>query len=181
MWKFSLSGLPQMLMLLLFSCGLFFSYQATEKTCDGQVAIGQILLAGMFFCLMALSHWLAVWMVLGFAIYTAVALRPKGLGALLVGVMLAVFSSYFVYKNVEWTGNPAGTAGSTIYGGLVGSEQSVMRALNPEGESYQIIYQMKSIILNVVKNILSQSNGFYNERGRDSGGSHFLFLASASV
>jgi dolichyl-phosphate-mannose--protein O-mannosyl transferase len=34
-WNYSLSGLPQMLMLLLFSCGIYFVYRAIEQA-EGQ-------------------------------------------------------------------------------------------------------------------------------------------------
>ncbi|MGE9268145.1 MAG: hypothetical protein ACQKBY_08610, partial [Verrucomicrobiales bacterium] len=165
LWQFSLSGLPQMLMLLLLTCGLFFAYQALEKSLDGRLAMGSMLVAGFFFCLMALAHWLAVWLVIGYAIFAAVALRPRGLGALLTGGMLMAFSAFFILRNMEWTGNPVGTAGLSVFGGLVGSEESLMRAAAPGDETYQILFQMKSLVLNITSNILRQADQLYVNLG----------------
>ena len=55
MWSFSLSGLPQMLMLLLFSSGLYFAYRATEAAVEGQVPMLPALVAAVFFTLLALD------------------------------------------------------------------------------------------------------------------------------
>jgi len=36
-WEYSLSGLPQMLMLLLFSCAIYFVYRAIEDSSEGRI------------------------------------------------------------------------------------------------------------------------------------------------
>ena len=53
-WKFSQSGLPQMLMLLLFSCGLYFTYRAVEASEEGKMPFVHALAASAFFVLMVL-------------------------------------------------------------------------------------------------------------------------------
>jgi len=123
MWKFTQTGLPQMLMLLLFSCALFFIYRALEASIENRVTISSIIIAAVFLSLLALSHWLTIWITLGFVIYAAFFFRPKGIAGLSVLGILLVFSLYFIVKNIEWTGNPGGTAFLTLYGGLSESEQ----------------------------------------------------------
>jgi Dolichyl-phosphate-mannose-protein mannosyltransferase len=56
-WQYSLSGLPQMLMLLLFSCGIYFVYRAVEAASEGRIAMTPAVIAGVFFTLLALTHW----------------------------------------------------------------------------------------------------------------------------
>ncbi|MDE0860892.1 MAG: hypothetical protein OSA93_12095 [Akkermansiaceae bacterium] len=165
MWKFTHTGLPQMLMLLLFSCALFFSYRALEATIEGKVALGSILVAAIFFALLALSHWLSIWISIGFVLYAAFFFRPKGVAALAVLGILLLFSLYFVGKNLEWTGSPAGTAGLTLYGGLTQSEEGIMRSMDPGDKTTAIIYNMNSLLLNTFRNILLQVDGLYTNLG----------------
>ena len=165
MWKFTHTGLPQMLMLLLFSCALFFIYRALESSIENRATIGSIIVAAVFLSLLALAHWLTIWITLGFVIYAAFFFRPKGVSGLLVLGMLLIFSSYFMVKNMEWTGNPTGMAGMTIYGGLTESEEAVMRTSDPSEETYRVLYNLNSLILNTSSNILSQTNQLYNNFG----------------
>ncbi|YCM43755.1 hypothetical protein V2O64_20830 [Verrucomicrobiaceae bacterium 227] len=165
MWKFTQTGLPQMLLLLLFSCALFFIYRALEASIENRAAIGSIIVAAIFLALLALAHWLTIWITLGFVIYAAFFFRPKGVSGLLVLGMLLIFSLYFMAKNMEWTGNPTGMAGMTIYGGLTESEEAIMRTSDPSEETYRVLYNLNSLILNTTSSLLSQANQLYNNLG----------------
>jgi hypothetical protein len=165
MWKFTQTGLPQMLMLLLFSCALFFIYRALEASIENRVTISSIFIAAVFLSLLALSHWLTIWITLGFVIYAAFFFRPKGIAGLSVLGILLVFSLYFIVKNIEWTGNPGGTAFLTLYGGLSESEQGIMRTSDPSEETYRVLYNLNSLLINTATNILRQTNLLYNNFG----------------
>lgn len=165
MWQFTRTGLPQMLMLLLFSCALFFIYRALEASIENRVAIGSIIIAAVFLSLLALAHWLTIWITLGFVIYAAFFFRPKGIAGLSIIGVLLVFSLYFMGKNMEWTGNPGGTAFLTLYGGLAESEQAIMRTSDPSEETYRVLYNLNSLLINTATNILRQSNLLYNNLG----------------
>ena len=165
MWQFTQTGLPQMLMLLLFSCALFFIYRALEASIENRVTIGSIIIAAVFLALLALSHWLTIWITLGFVIYAAFFFRPKGIAGLSVLGVLLVFSLYFIGKNMEWTGNPGGTAFLTLYGGLSESEQGIMRTSDPSEETYRVLYNLNSLLINTATNILRQTNLLYNNFG----------------
>ncbi|MDA7881878.1 hypothetical protein N9A94_06195 [Akkermansiaceae bacterium] len=164
-WKFTHTGLPQMLMLLLFSCALFFIYRAVEASIDNRVSIGSVLIAAVFFALLALAHWLTLWIAVGFIIYAAFFFRPKGAAALSVIGIILVFSLYFVGKNLEWTGSPAGTAGMSLYGGLTESEENIMRTNDPSEETYAVLYNMKSLLLNTATSLLRQTDQLYSNLG----------------
>lgn len=165
MWKFTHTGLPQMLMLMLFSCALFFIYRALESSIENRVAMGSIIIAAIFLALLALSHWLTIWITLGFVIYAAFFFRPKGLSGLTVLGILLVFSLYFMAKNVEWTGNPGGTAFLSLYGGLTESESNIMRTSDPSEETYRVLHNLNSLIINTSSNMLRQANLLYNNLG----------------
>lgn len=164
-WKFTHTGLPQMLMLLLFSCALFFIYRAVEASIDNRATIGSILLAAVFLALLALAHWLTLWITIGFVLYAAFFFRPKGAAALSVIGVILVFSLYFVGKNLEWTGSPAGTAGMSLYGGLLETEDNIMRTNDPSKETYAVLYNLNSLILNTTTSLLKQTDQLYSNLG----------------
>lgn len=131
LWSYSLSGLPQMLMLLLFSCGVYFVYRAVEAATEGRIAMTPAVVAGVFFTLLALTHWVTVWIALGYIIFAAVAFRPRGIVAVSVLVLLIIPGVFVMLRNVGITGTPFGTAFLTLYNGLgSGSEVAVMRTID---------------------------------------------------
>ena len=134
-WNYSLSGLPQMLMLLLFSCGLYFAYRATEASAEGRLAMIPAMVAGIFFTLLALAHWMTVWVSLGYIIYAAISFRPRGIVGISILVLLLVAGIGPMLRNIDITGSPFGTAFLTLYNGLGnGTETAVMRNADLEAE-----------------------------------------------
>jgi hypothetical protein len=134
-WNYSLSGLPQMLMLLLFSCAMFFAYRAVEAHSEGRVAMGPAAIAGVFLTLLALTHWMTVWIALGFILFAAVAFRPRGLAGITILLMILIPGIFVMLRNYSVTGSPFGTAFLTLYNGLGnGTESSVMRNYDLESE-----------------------------------------------
>ena len=126
-WGFSLSGLPQMLLMFLFSCGAYFTYRAVEESAEGRMAMTPAILAGVFFTLMALTHWLAVWVALGYVIYAAIAFRPRGIIGVSVLGMLVVAAIFPLIRNFDLSGSPLGTGFLVLYKGLGGTEDMIMR------------------------------------------------------
>jgi len=129
-WTYALSGLPQMLMLMLFSCAIYFVYRAVEASSEGRVAMTPAVIAGVFFTLLALTHWMTVWIALGYIIFAAFAFRPRGIVAGAVLVMILVPAIFVMMRNSSISGNPFGTAYLTLYNGLAGSEDEIMRTVN---------------------------------------------------
>ncbi len=134
-WNYSLSGLPQMLMLLLFSCGIYFVYRAVEAATEGRIAMTPAIIAGVFFTLLALTHWMTVWIALGYIIFAAVTFRPRGIVGLSVLVLLVVAAIGPMLRNNSITDSPFGTAFLTLYNGLGnGTETAVMRTIDLQAE-----------------------------------------------
>lgn len=127
-WSFSQSGLPQMLLLLLFTCGLYFTYRAVESQEEGRSSMTQAIIAAVFFSLMVLTHWITAWIFFGFLIFAAFAFRPRGIVALSSLAILAIFVVWPVFRMADATGEPFGVARFVFYNGLSnGSEAAVMR------------------------------------------------------
>ncbi len=138
-WNYSLSGLPQMLMLMLFSCGIYFAYRAVEAATEGRIAMTPAVIAGVFFTLLALTHWMTVWIALGYIIFAAVTFRPRGIVGLSILALILIAAIGPMLRNQAITGSPFGTAFLTLYNGLAGtSEVAVMRNINLEEEPLEI-------------------------------------------
>ncbi|NQX00848.1 hypothetical protein HQ447_09325 [bacterium] len=134
-WNYSLSGLPQMLMLLLFSSAIYFVYRAVEAAAEGRIAMTPAIIAGVFFTLLALTHWMTAWIALGYIIFSAIAFRPRGIVGITVLVLLLLAAVGPMLRNQGITGSPFGTAFLTLYNGLgSGSESAVMRTMDLEAE-----------------------------------------------
>lgn len=134
-WSYSLSGLPQMLMLLLFSCGMYFAYRAVEAATENRIAMTPAVIAGVFFTLLALTHWMTVWIALGYIIFAAVAFRPRGVVGLSILALILIAAIGPMLRNQGITGSPFGTAFLTLYNGLgSGAEVNVMRNIDLEAE-----------------------------------------------
>ena len=153
-WNYSLSGLPQMLMLLLFSCGLYFAYRATEASTEGRIAMTPAIVAGIFFTLLALAHWMTVWISLGYIIYAAIAYRPRGIVGISILGLLLVAGIGPMLRNIDITGSPFGTAFLTLYNGLGnGTETTVMRNSDLEAEPLVL----DGLIAKVLRTTLTQA------------------------
>ena len=162
MWKFSQSGLPQMLMLMLFSCAMFFVWRAVENREENKSVLTPILISGVFMCLLVLAHWITLWIYIGYVIFAAVYFKPKGLIAVALTGMLAVFVIpvvYFLY--ISPTGSPFGTAYYAIHNGLGASEDSIMRNLSPAGEALGL----KGLLMNIMRSTLLQISDLHKNFG----------------
>lgn len=129
MWDFSTSGLPQMLMLLLFSSGCYFAFRAFEASESQKLALIHSIVAAVFFALLCLTNWVAIWIVIGYAVAAAIFIRPRGIAGIIAFVVLLLASIVPVLQNLETSGVPGGTAFLAIFSGLGGSEEVAMRNL----------------------------------------------------
>ncbi len=122
-WTYSLSGLPQMFMLLLFTSGIYFAYRAIEDSTEGRIPLGSAIIAGVFFTLLAMAHYLTVWIALGYIIFAAIAFRPRGVVGISILVILIIPSVFVMLRNYGITGTPFGTAFYNLYNGIGGGKE----------------------------------------------------------
>ncbi len=128
-WEFALSGLPQMLMLLLFSGAAYTLLRAIEARDAPGRSWQWAAAAGALFGMLALTHALTIWIFLGALIYVSIAFRPRGRLAL---VMLGVFSVFYapwLIRNYVVCGEPFGLGFYGFLRDVVKSESAIMRSL----------------------------------------------------
>ncbi|MEM7147330.1 MAG: glycosyltransferase family 39 protein [Verrucomicrobiota bacterium] len=133
LWNFAQSGLPQMLMLFLFTFSLYFLYKATENAEAKKSPYLWIALCGGFMGLLALSHWLTVWLFMGMFIFVAIFFKPRGVTAFLLLAVFLVIVAPWLIRNVTVSGTPVGSSVYAIYNGLAAAgEDFAMRNYDPD-------------------------------------------------
>ncbi len=148
-WQYTLSGLPQMLMLLLFNAALYALVRAVETNKAIEILTGEALsstsgggvtmeeaqmagartprvllwlaVAGVFFGLLALTHALTVWLFAGALAFVAVSFRRRGPVALVMLLAFALVYTPWLLRTYHVSGSAFGTARYALYDGLSGS------------------------------------------------------------
>lgn len=129
-WQYSLTGLPQMLLLFLFSLTTYCLLRAVQAQFEGRVVGIWLALAGIGFGLLALSHALTIWIFLGALIYCAFFFRPRGYAALIILVTFAIIYTPWLIRNFIVCGQPGGLAIYSILDGVRYSETGWMRHID---------------------------------------------------
>ncbi|MEP6603261.1 MAG: glycosyltransferase family 39 protein [Spartobacteria bacterium] len=134
MWQYSLSGLPQMLLLFLFNATIYAFVRAVEaKYGGGRVGLW-LALIGVGFALLALTHALTIWMFVAAFVFCFFFFRPRGWAA---GIMLAAFLIIYMpwpLRTFIMSGNPAGSAIYSVLDGTGHSEAGWMRKVDLDNE-----------------------------------------------
>ncbi len=158
MWKFSQSGMPQMLMLMLFSCAMFFLWLGIENASNNRPVITPVIVAGLFLCLLILTHWITIWIYFGFVIFAAIYFKPRGIIAgALIGMLLVLVLpiAYLIYSSP--TGSLFGTAYYAIHNGLGSSQDDIMRSLSPADHELGL----NSLLINIMATTLGQISNLH--------------------
>lgn len=154
-WQVSMSGLPQMLMLLLFTSGTYFAYRSLEASEEKRTALLHAIFASIFFALLCLTHWLAVWIAVGYAVAAAIFIKPRGIAGIIALLTIILVSILPIIQNIKTTGTPGGTAFLVLYEGLAGSEERAMR-------SYDAIpLNLRKLAINVLRLMVTQTKDIY--------------------
>lgn len=130
-WDFAKSGLPQMLMLFLFSLVLYFMVRAMQNQSDGRSSLIWLGATGLVFGLLFLTHGLAIWLFFGALIFSAIYFQAR---VLTVVILLAAFlipAAPWLVRNAQVSGNPLGLSAYLAFTEVRGSESEILRS---EGE-----------------------------------------------
>lgn len=164
LWRYSQSGLPQMLMLFLFSFAVYFLYKAVENAQAGKPVYLWLGLTGGFMGLLALAHWMAVWPFLGLVLFAGFYFHPRGVQLLLlVGVFLLITIWWPFLNNQRYAGNPLGAGLYLFYTGnaSTSSEETLMRDL----EQTTGALDLNGLPSKVMLNGITQLSDLYNYMG----------------
>jgi len=129
LWQYSLSGLPQMLLLLLFNAAIYALVRAVEAQYDGRRVDRWLAAVGVGFGLLALSHALTIWIFAGALVFCVFFFRPRGWTVL---ILLAAFTAIYapwLIRNYIVCGHPGGVAIYSVLDGIRHSEAGWMRRI----------------------------------------------------
>jgi hypothetical protein len=129
-WDYAMSGLPQMLMLLIFSGAVYTMVRAIEARVAGSKPLPWLIGAAALFGLLGLTHGITIWLFAGALFFSFFYFRPRGRDVAIMAVVFLLIYSPWLMRNAHVCGNPLGLG---WYSGLYqirGSETQIMRSLD---------------------------------------------------
>ncbi|MGH8093470.1 MAG: glycosyltransferase family 39 protein [Chthoniobacterales bacterium] len=126
-WQYALSGLPQMLLLLLFNLTIYFLVRAFDAQIAQRSPRLWLGLAGLGFGLLALSHALTIWLFLPALIFCVIYFRPRLWTLILLLAPFLILYLPWLVRNYFVCGNPFGVAFYDIFDHIGLSEAGHMR------------------------------------------------------
>jgi hypothetical protein len=142
LWKFSLSGLPQILVMLLLMIVSWVILRAMDEQETAPQApplkrwIFQAVI-GVLFGLMTLSHWVTCWLFFGYLFFAFFYFRPRLMPFAAIVAFLIVLTPW-VIRTFQVSGHPFGIA---IY--PIGHGDPLMRSLDPDFSDLFYGFRMK--------------------------------------
>lgn len=107
-WELMVSGSPRTLLLPLFALAFRFYTSAAVRVAEDRSAAVPLALLGIMCALMVLTHWMALWIVLGILIGVATFLPRRRAGVILVSVFPLLALLGWGWWNVQICGDALG-------------------------------------------------------------------------
>ncbi|MGB1760345.1 MAG: ArnT family glycosyltransferase [Verrucomicrobiales bacterium] len=161
LWRYSQSGLPQMLMLFLFTLGCYFVYRAVEAQCLEKKPLALLILGTVCFGLLALTHWMALWPFIGLVIFSCFYFKPRGAAGLSMLIVFLIIILPWCLRNLNTAGDILGSGYFSMFGGMGAAEEEVFRSYNLSKDN---IFR-KGFASKVLTSSLYQLNGIYSFLG----------------
>lgn len=129
-WQYSLSGLPQMLLLFLFNATTYALVRAVQAQYGGGRVGVWLGASGVGFGLLALSHALTIWMFVATLIFCVFFFRPRFWAAVIVLSAFTIMYAPWLVRNYVVCGNPGGVAIYSVLDGINHPEAGHMRRVD---------------------------------------------------
>ena len=158
LWRFSVSGLPQMLLLFLFTSALWLLHLAMNARESQNLGRMLLLLSGtaVLFGLMTLAQPLAAWIFLGFLAFVFSWFSPRAISGLLVFFVYAAVVAPWLVRNYLVCGNPLGLGIFAILDGTAVTEHGIMSTLNPDLSAFGAVRaKLRGGLLDQFQNLFS--------------------------
>lgn len=160
-WQYSLSGLPQMLLLLFFNGTVYALVRAVEAQNGGGRVGAWLVLVGLGFGLLALTHALTIWIFASALVFCVFFFRPRGWAALIMLATFVIVYSPLLIRNYVLSGHPGGIAIYSVLAGVGHGEAGWMRRISPDMEGVgPMAFRDK-----IVGNFFSQSGHLFEYFG----------------
>jgi hypothetical protein len=135
-WQFSLSGLPQMLILFLFSCAAWCLVAATQITETPKTL--HFVLLGTCLGLMALAHAATLWMAAGALLFCALHFQSRIKSVLIPLVICIGLFSIWVIRDYSVSKTPFGIGPIAFLDGDLLTGGTWMREAKPDFSTISI-------------------------------------------
>ena len=127
MWRYAISGLPQMFLLLMLHLNVYALLRAIRARYLNQPHLGWMAAIGFGFGVMALTHALSIFIFFPVLVFTIRFFRPRWVApGVMLGVFLVVYTPWLV-RNGMVCGDIRGLAGFSGLDGIIHSEAGHMR------------------------------------------------------
>lgn len=107
-WALMVSGAPRALLVLLFALAFRLYASAAGRAVENRGIFIPLTLLGIVCSLMVLTHWMALWIVLGIIIGVAVFLPRGKAGAIVVALSPVLTLTAWGWWNTQLCGDPLG-------------------------------------------------------------------------
>jgi hypothetical protein len=131
-WQFSLSGLPQMLLLFLFSLAVTCLEQAIRAKTQGRNPYVSLALLGLVFGLMSLTQPLTLFVAVGAFIFCALSFRPRLYAAIVPALGCIVLFSLWIWHNYQVSRLPFGLSPFAWLHDVINTESGWVRKPAPD-------------------------------------------------
>lgn len=160
-WDFSMSALPQMLMLMLFSAAAHTILRAIEARTAGRTSLWWAMATGVLFGLLALTHALTLWIFGGALIFAICYFLPRGRDAAIMLAIVALMYGPWMARNAKICGNPFGLSWYSGLTEIKGTEGEIMRGMEMKSEGINpTLFRIK-----IQSQIISQLGSLYDYLG----------------
>ena len=129
-WQYSMSGLPQMLMLFLFSCALYALVRAMEAQNEDRQSFFWLAGVSFLFGLLMLTHGIAIWTFAGVWLFCVIYFKSRWRTALMMGAIALLVCSPWILRNYHVCNSPFGVSPYAVLTQVKGSEMGIMRSLD---------------------------------------------------
>lgn len=150
MWQYSLSGLPQMVILFFLHLTIYALIRALEAHHHARSPAPWLAAAAAGFGLLALTHALTIWLFVPAVIFCTLVFRPhRGTAALMLGVFTVLYAPWLV-RNHLVSGNAFGTAIYSAFEGVGQSEAAHMRSVRLDKTKIEPVAFRGKVRVNIV-------------------------------
>ncbi|MEZ0386716.1 MAG: ArnT family glycosyltransferase [Verrucomicrobium sp.] len=133
LWDLGRGGLAPMMLFFLFALAVYWMVIAMELPEEGKRGAGKFALGiGVLCALMVLTHWMALWLVLGFTICVALWFRPR-----MVAVWILVLP---LLALIGW-----GWRNQGISGDVLGSSKAILQATLATSSDSQLLRDFSGV------------------------------------
>ncbi|MDB6155681.1 MAG: hypothetical protein JWL90_4134, partial [Chthoniobacteraceae bacterium] len=162
-WDFSMSGLPQMLMLFLFSGATYVMIRLVEAHTQMQPKLRWSAALGALFGLLALAHGLTLFVFLGALVFAICFFRPWGRDAAVILAVCALFYVPWMVRNYRICGSPVGIGWYSGLAQVTGSESKIMRTMSLDDTLKEIT--PRNFTLKLRTQLMGQFSDIYRALG----------------